>query len=241
MAWSTRQLAELAGTSLRTVRHYHEVGLLAEPERRSNGYKQYGVAHLVQLLRITRLTGLGFSLTQIAAMGDAEEHPGEALRALDAELAATIERLQRARVELGTILNQAVPPDLPAELAPEIARAQLTEADRSFVTVMTRVLGPSGLEAYRSMLQDLDAPGPDLTAFDDLTDDADDQTRAELSDRLLPYVRDLHASNPGLNDIGVDAPVGPAVATNAMAVALRELYNAAQLDVMRRLHRLMQS
>ena len=91
------------------------------------------------------------------------------------------------------------------------------------------------------MLQDLDAPGPDLTEFDDLTDDADDQTRAELAERLLPYVRDLHAAHPGLNDIGVDAPVGPAVATNAMAVALRELYNAAQLDVMRRLHRLMQS
>ena len=100
------------------MRHYHEVGLLAEPERRSNGYKQYGVAHLVRLLRIKRLTDLGFSLTQIARLGDAEEHPAEALRALDAELAATIERLQRARVELGTILSQAVPPDLPAELAP---------------------------------------------------------------------------------------------------------------------------
>lgn len=37
MAWSTRRLAELAGTSLRTVRHYHEVELLAEPERRADG------------------------------------------------------------------------------------------------------------------------------------------------------------------------------------------------------------
>ena len=35
MAWSTRQLAELAGTSLRAVRHYHDVGLLPEPERLS--------------------------------------------------------------------------------------------------------------------------------------------------------------------------------------------------------------
>lgn len=31
MGWSTPQLAELAGTSLRTVRHYHEVGLLDAP------------------------------------------------------------------------------------------------------------------------------------------------------------------------------------------------------------------
>jgi AraC-like DNA-binding protein len=56
MAWSTREIAELAGTSLRAVRHYHEVGLLAEPERRANGYKQYGVAHLIRVLRIKRLT-----------------------------------------------------------------------------------------------------------------------------------------------------------------------------------------
>ena len=51
MAWSTHELADLAGTSLRTVRHYHEVGLLDEPERHSNGYKQYGVAHLVRGIR----------------------------------------------------------------------------------------------------------------------------------------------------------------------------------------------
>ena len=58
MSWSTREIAELAGTSLRAVRHYHDVGLLPEPERRSNGYKQCGVAHLVRLLRIKRLVDL---------------------------------------------------------------------------------------------------------------------------------------------------------------------------------------
>ena len=85
MAWSTREIAELAGTSLRAVRHYHEVGLLDEPERRANGYKQYGVAHLVRLLRIKRLVDLGFPLSQIAEMGEAGDHPEEALRTLDAK------------------------------------------------------------------------------------------------------------------------------------------------------------
>ncbi|MBB4854101.1 DNA-binding transcriptional MerR regulator [Mycobacteroides chelonae] len=28
MGWSTRELAELAGTSLRTVRQYHDIGML---------------------------------------------------------------------------------------------------------------------------------------------------------------------------------------------------------------------
>ncbi|MCQ6248646.1 MerR family transcriptional regulator [Streptomyces malaysiensis] len=109
MSWSTREIAELAGTSLRAVRHYHEVGLLEEPERRVNGYKQYGVPHLVRLLRIKRLVDLGFSLNQIAETVDEGEHPGRALRTLDAELAATVERLQRARLELTTLIEQRAP------------------------------------------------------------------------------------------------------------------------------------
>jgi DNA-binding transcriptional MerR regulator len=148
MAWSTREIAELAGTSLRAVRHYHEVGLLDEPERLPNGYKQYGVAHLVRLLRIKRLADLGFSLPQIAAMGEDDDHPEEALRELDAELAATIARLQRIRVELGALLRQSAPTDLPPEIATAAARAGLSGADRSFVVVMSRVLGPRALQAY---------------------------------------------------------------------------------------------
>src|SRR6185312_16235456 len=33
VAWSTSELAHLAGTTARTVRHYHDVGLLEEPRR----------------------------------------------------------------------------------------------------------------------------------------------------------------------------------------------------------------
>ena len=67
MAWSTRELAELAGTSLRAVRHYHDQGLLPEPPRSTNGYKHYGVRHLIQLLHIRRLVDLGVPLAEIPA------------------------------------------------------------------------------------------------------------------------------------------------------------------------------
>ncbi|MDN5915816.1 MAG: MerR family transcriptional regulator [Pseudonocardia sp.] len=234
MAWSTREIAELAGTSLRAVRHYHEVGLLAEPERLSNGYKQYGVAHLVRVLRIKRLTDLGFSLTQIAAMGDADDHPEEALRTLDAELAATIERLQRVRVELGLILRQSAPTDLPPEFAPPTAEAAMSDADRSLVVVMTRILGPQGLQAYSDMLQD---PTEDLASseFDHLQADADEPTRQDLAERMAPYVRALHARHPGLRDAHADAPGGARFAALTTGKAIEDLYNAAQIDVLRRL------
>lgn len=132
MPWSTREIADLAGTSLRAVRHYHEVGLLDEPERHGNGYKQYGVAHLVRVVRIKRLTDLGFSLTQIDAMGDADDHPEQELRTLDAELAAKIERLQQVRAELGRVLDEAVLSDLPRR-TPGVGHPELGRAARGAV------------------------------------------------------------------------------------------------------------
>jgi hypothetical protein len=65
LAWSTRQLAELAGTTVKAVRHYHRVALLDEPERTTNNDKQYDVSHLVRLLRIIRLTDLDVQLARI--------------------------------------------------------------------------------------------------------------------------------------------------------------------------------
>lgn len=233
MAWSTREIAELAGTSLRAVRHYHEVGLLEEPERRANGYKQYGVSHLVRILRITRLTDLGFSLTQISAMGDADDHPEQALRSLDAELAATIERLQRVRVELGLILRQATPTDLPREFAPATVDAALSDADRSLVVVLTRVLGPQGLQAHAEMLQSSDTD-PVSTEFDELPAEADAETCRDLADRLLPLVRALHAEHPGLADSYLDAPAGRHFVQRTVGKAMLDLYNPAQIGVLQR-------
>ena len=233
VGWSTREVAELAGTSLRAVRHYHQVGLLAEPERRSNGYKQYGVAHLVRLVRIKRLTDLGFSLPQIAAMGEADDHPEEALRELDAELGATVDRLQRARSELRLILEKAAPTDLPVEFVPRATVAKLSDADRSLVVVLTRVLGPRGLQVYADLLQNT-PDEPAASAFDDLPADADEATRQDLAERLVPYIRAIRAAHPDLPEAGIDAPGGARFVDETVAGAMAELYNTAQLDVLRR-------
>jgi DNA-binding transcriptional MerR regulator len=237
MAWSTREIAELAGTSLRAVRHYHEVGLLTEPERHANGYKQYGVAHLVRVLRIKRLTDLGFSLSQIAAMGNADDHPEEALRTLDAELAATIERLQRARVELALIMRQSLPTDLPAEFAPA-ALAEMSDADRSLITVMTRVLGSARRQAFADMLRN-QPDDPVSKEFDTLPADTDEQTRQDIAERWAPYVRELFDEHPDLREPNTDAPRGEAFAKKTIGKALRDLYNPAQLDVLRRVNALL--
>lgn len=114
MAWSTRELAELAGTTVNAVRHYHRVGLLDEPERASNGYKQYEVRHLARLMLIRRLRELGVPLNKIAQASAAGSASAAALSAIDTELERSIERLQRAREEIGAIVRGSTvgdPPD----------------------------------------------------------------------------------------------------------------------------------
>jgi DNA-binding transcriptional MerR regulator len=237
VAWSTRQIAELAGTSVRAVRHYHDVGLLAEPERRSNGYKQYGVAHLVRVLRIKRLTELGFSLSQIADLGDADEHPEAELRKLDAELARTIDRLTGVREELAQILRESTPTDLPAEFAPAAARPDLSDADRAFLVVAARVFGPEGLEHYAEMIRTHES-APEMREFDDLDPDSGEDARQELAERLAPLITDLFATYPRLEDLDADAPQGSHVARTTIGLAMRDLYSPAQLDVMQRVGRI---
>ncbi|GAB3274124.1 helix-turn-helix domain-containing protein [Kineosporia babensis] len=103
--WSTRELAEITGTTIKTVRHYHAIGLLAEPERSRNGYKHYRTHHLVRMLEIRRLAALGMPLAQISALADISRCPADVLHVLKQDLAQQIEQLQRARSSLTVLLK----------------------------------------------------------------------------------------------------------------------------------------
>ncbi|MGR6520136.1 helix-turn-helix domain-containing protein (plasmid) [Rhodococcus erythropolis] len=229
MGWSTRELAELAGATVKSVRHYHDIGILEQPERASNGYKQYGVTHLLRVLQIKRLTALGFSLSQVAAMGDGVDHAEHSFRALDADLAATIERLQRARMELSLILRHSARPDLPPELELTGHDGELSDADRSFATYMSRVLSPPDLDAYAELLR---SPATRATVdFDELPTDADESTRADLARRMIPEVEALAVEHPAAFE---HPKVQDTRTRNDVKAVMSELYNPAQLDVLRR-------
>lgn len=75
-----QEVARLAGTTSRTLRHYDSVGLLPPSRIGSNGYRYYDDAALVRLQRILLLRGLGLGLPVIAeALGRSVE-PADALR-----------------------------------------------------------------------------------------------------------------------------------------------------------------
>ena len=102
MAWWTR---ELAGTSLRAVRHCHDEGLLPEPPRSSTGYKHYGVRPLIQLMHIRRLVDLGVPLAEIPSLDPSTDSCREVLEALASEATAEIERLVAVRDEITQLLE----------------------------------------------------------------------------------------------------------------------------------------
>lgn len=68
---STKQLADLASVSPRTLRYYDQIGLLA-PVRRSNGYRAYGPAQVRRLQHILLLRNCGMPLGAIAEVLDGE-------------------------------------------------------------------------------------------------------------------------------------------------------------------------
>lgn len=66
MQWSVQEIAKLAGTTSRTLRHYGDIGLLHPSSIGANGYRYYDEAALVRLQRILLLRELGVGLPQIA-------------------------------------------------------------------------------------------------------------------------------------------------------------------------------
>jgi DNA-binding transcriptional MerR regulator len=66
------QLADYVGVTVRAVRHYHQRGLLPEPERDASGYRRYGAQAVVDLIRIKTLADAGVPLARIQALLGAE-------------------------------------------------------------------------------------------------------------------------------------------------------------------------
>lgn len=100
------ELARLAGVSTRAVRHYHGVGVLPEPLRRENGYREYGSRDLLRLLTLVRLTGLGLSLDEVrdALAEDDDRELREVLAELVDELDAQQAELTRRRERIADVL-----------------------------------------------------------------------------------------------------------------------------------------
>lgn len=233
MAWSTRRLADLAGTTVKSVRHYHAVGLLDEPERTANGYKQYRTPHLVRLLQIMRLRDLGMSLIDIAKAGESDATYAEAVRELDAQLGASIERQQAVRAELAALMGHPAGPDVPAGF--ESVAESLTDADRAMITISGVLYDEQGMRDLRGIAADHQEADEE---FNSLAPDADEDTVRAVAAQLAPVLRTIHERYPGTRTPPLAVGGREREARQALNQAVTDLYNPAQLDALRQAYRL---
>ncbi|GAK47313.1 MerR family transcriptional regulator [Secundilactobacillus oryzae JCM 18671] len=107
MAYQTEAFAKLTGVSARTLRYYHERGLLV-PQLAKNGYREYTSAEADRLQLILLYRSLEFTLTEIEKLLTLPheqllktlEHQRVVLQQRQAELATNLAKLD------ATLANQ---------------------------------------------------------------------------------------------------------------------------------------
>jgi DNA-binding transcriptional MerR regulator len=97
------QLADLAGVSRDTLRHYERKGVLTRPLRGQNGYRQYPSAALQRVQLIRRALSVGFTLDELARVlkvRDAGGAPCEEVRRIASQKLVDVQEQLRELTSL---------------------------------------------------------------------------------------------------------------------------------------------
>ncbi|GAB2679154.1 MerR family transcriptional regulator [Saccharopolyspora gloriosae] len=233
------ELAELAGVTVRTLRHYHQIGLLPEPPRSAGGYRHYDVGDLVRLLRVTRMTALGIPLSELPGVLDDAVAADELLGELDRRAAADIERLTARRAAIAALRRAGAPPDLPPELSswrsdPAAGTpADMARFEHEQLVLAGHLLGADGPAGLAALLSDgVVVPAALTERFYGLGPATADDEVAALVDELVAHLA------PAVARLAEMAPLGSrasALLAELNERTLRPEQNLALREVERRL------
>lgn len=211
------QLARYAGVTVRAVRHYHQIGLLAEPERNRSGYRTYDAAAVVRLIRIRTLADAGVPLARVHDLLDAgPQQFARGIEEIDRDLREEIRRLQRNRRRIARLAageQLALPQSVVGYLDRlrglgvderyiELERdswimiaAQLPERIDALIAAKQRTLDdPDMVRLYRLLSEALDWSADDPRGVE----------IADLMERLM--IRELEAGEQDVDVDGLDDP-----------------------------------
>ncbi|NUW30305.1 MerR family transcriptional regulator [Nonomuraea sp. SMC257] len=148
------QAAAFVGVTVKTVRHYHKLGLVEEPERDSSGYRRYGSAELLRLVQTRTLAAAGVPLAEIGPLLDADaERFAAALADVERQLTERIEELIARRDTLHRLADgdRALLPDRAVALLERLSGlgfpAEEVAATREG-WVLATALVPEGFDDY---------------------------------------------------------------------------------------------
>lgn len=192
------QAAAFVGVTVKTVRHYHRLGLVAEPDRDSSGYRRYGSADLHRLIQVRTLAGAGVPLAGIADLLDAgPERFAAALDDVRRRLTEQIEDLTARRDTLHRLAHgdRALLPDRACAVLDRLAGAGFGPdyvAVQREALVLVRALMPEILDSFLTRLELLldDPEHVELTrrGWEARTWDPDDPRIEELAAALAGKV-----------------------------------------------------
>ena len=110
-ALSSGELAELAGVSRDTLRHYERKGVLPRPLRGHNGYRKYPPEVLQRVQLVRRALSVGFTLDELAKVlkvRDAGGAPCEEVRKLAAQKLLNVQDQLRELTQLQNDLQETL-------------------------------------------------------------------------------------------------------------------------------------
>ncbi|WJK44221.1 MerR family transcriptional regulator [Solwaraspora sp. WMMA2056] len=169
----------------RAIRHYHQIGLLPEPERGVDGRRRYGYDDMIRLLWVRKMADAGISLDDMRAAFEGTRDIGEMLGRLAQTLAAQEADISRQRAAVQRLQAVGSPLGLLSELVTDrlahLPPGALRPADLDALLVTERIFGPLGAAVQASVFIVL-ATDPDLRAEQERLDAAE----AALDDSVDP-------------------------------------------------------
>ncbi len=178
--------AAFAGTTPRAIRHYHQIGLLPEPERGGDGRRRYGYDDMIRLLWIRKMSEAGISLDDMRTAFDEARDVEDVLGRLEETLAAQEADIKRQRAAVQRLRAVGSPLGLLSPLVTDrlshLPPGALRPSDLDTLLVTERIFGPLGAAIQASVFITL-ATHPGLRAEADRLDAAD----AALDDTVDPH------------------------------------------------------
>ncbi|MGW2229787.1 MerR family transcriptional regulator [Streptomyces formicae] len=208
--------AAFVGSTPRAIRHYHEIGLLPEPERGGDGRRRYGYEDMIRLLWIRKTADAGIALDDIrdafttdtaSAGADGGDGIAGVLERLEETLAEQEAAVRRQRAAVRRMRTEGSRTGLLSDFVTarlkDLPEGSLRQADLDGMLVTERIFGPLGAAVQATRFVAL-ATHPALRKESDRIEDAEealDDSVAVDDPRVAQVAVERHAFENALHAV----------------------------------------